>query len=306
MATKLQIRINKLGKTQPQTYAQVTNSGIEPDVEGDTFMDARSQDLEESETARRELLGQLMHAFSAFEIWTPTEPSVFVSTIPSYNYNQELNKDHVKALAMCIMATKEIIGVLITCEFEDGTIILIDGHHRLEALKSIIIEKGTGFLNLIPLVIHNYKSDHKDSPRTLALFHKINTVKPYSIVKSVDRDCLLIITQLRAQFPEFNEGLRDTGKSRTTFPYVLECDFKCALEARLKELVTYNRDNVIEQIAKYNMELGCLARTPNGWQHLMDATVKDEVLNRKLSKLAEKKFYLATKPGTLWPLKIRG
>jgi hypothetical protein len=148
MATKMQIRINKPGKTHPQTYAQVTNSGIEPDAEGDTFMDARSQDLEESEIARRELLGQLMHAFSAFEIWTPTEPGVFVSTIPSYNYNQELNKDHVKALAMCIMATKEIIGVLITCEFEDGTIILIDGHHRLEALKSIIIEKELDSLTL--------------------------------------------------------------------------------------------------------------------------------------------------------------
>jgi hypothetical protein len=307
MATKLQIRINKPGgKTQQQTYAQVTNSGIEPDTEGDTFMDARSLDLEESETARRELLGQLIHAFSIFEIWTPTNPSVFVSTIPSYNYNQELNRDHVKALAKCIMETREIIGVLITCEFEDGTIILIDGHHRLEALKAIILEKGPGFLNLIPIVIHNYKSDHKDSPRTLALFHKINTVKPYTLVKSVDQDCLLIITQLKARFPEFKEGLRDTGKSRTTFPYVLESEFKCALEAKLKELVTYNRDNVIEQIAKYNMELGCMARTPNGWQHLMDATVKDEVLKRKLSRLEEKKFYLATKPGTLWPLKIKG
>ncbi len=306
MSTKLQIRINKPGKTLTQTYAQVTNSGLEPDAEGDTFVDARSQDLDESEAARRELLGTLLHAFSAFEIWTPTEPSVFVSTIPSYNYNQELNRDHVKALAKCIMETREIIGVLITCEFEDGTIILIDGHHRLEALKAIIIEKGAGFLNLIPLVIHNYKSDHKDSPRTLALFHKINTVKPYTLVKSVDQDCLMIITQLKARFPEFKEGLRDTGKSRTSFPYVLEADFKRDLEAKLKELVTYNRDNVIEQIAKYNMELGCLARTPNGWQHLMDATVKDEVLNRKLSKLAEKKFYLATKPGTLWSLKIKG
>ena len=306
MATKLQIRINKLGRATQQTYAQVTNSGLEPDAEGDTFMDARSQDLEESETARRELLGQLIHAFSAFEIWTPTAPSVFVSTIPSYNYNQELNRDHVKALAKCIMETREIIGVLITCEFEDGTIILIDGHHRLEALKSIIVEKGAGFLNLIPLVIHNYKSDHKDSPRTLALFHKINTVKPYTLVKSVDQDCLLIITQLKARFPEFKEGLRDTGKSRTTFPYVLESEFKRNLEVKLKELVVYNRDNVIEQIAKYNMELGCMARTPNGWQHLMDATVKDEVLNRKLSKLAEKKFYLATKIGSLWPLKIKG
>jgi hypothetical protein len=204
------------------------------------------------------------------------------------------------------METREVIGPLITCEFEDGTIILLDGHHRLEALKTICSEKDPGFLNLIPLVIHNYKSDHKDSPQTLALFHKINTVKPYTLVKTVDQDCLYVITQLKARFPEFKEGLRDTGKTRTVFPYVLESDFKRDLEARLKALVTYNRDNVIEQIVKYNAELGCMARSPNGWQHLMDASVKDELLKRKLSRLEEKKFYLATKPGSLWSLKVKG
>lgn len=307
MTTRQPIRINKPGHTYANAVATpITINKPDEDEAEENYEDALSDVIEDNSVANRGILGQLVHSFSAFEIWTPDIVTVFVSKIPSYNYNQELNRDHVKALAKCITATREIIGVLITCEFDDGSIILIDGHHRLEALKTIYHEKGSGFLNLIPLVIHNYKSDHKDSPQTLALFHKINTVKPYSLIKTVDQDCLLIITQLKARFSEFKDGLRDTGKSRTVFPYVLESDFKRALEARLKELVTYNRDNVIQQIVKYNSELGCLTRTPDGWQHLMDANVKDELLKRKLSRLEEKKFYLATKPGSLWPLKIKG
>lgn len=305
MTTKLQIRINKPGHTYAKALATQKPVTITNEDE-ELYEDASSDTIADKQIANRSLLGNLVHSFNAFDIWIPTMVSVFVTTIPSYNYNQELNRDHVRALAKCIMETREIIGAFITCEFEDGTIILLDAHHRLEALKIVLIEKGTGFLNLIPLVIHNYKSDHKDSPQTLALFHKINTVKPYTLVKTVDQDCLYIITQLKARYPEFKEGLRDTGKTRTVFPYVLESDFKRDLETRLKALVTYNRDNVIEQIVKYNSELGCLARTPNGWQHLMDATNKDELLKRKLSRLEEKKFYLATKPGTLWSLKIKG
>jgi hypothetical protein len=280
-----------------------TTEPMDYQTETEIFADALSTDIH----SKTELLGDLIYTFPDYEVWVIKDIAKFINSVESYNFNQELNSEHVANLAKRIIETKLVIGNLSTCEFNNGKNILIDGHHRLDALKLVLRETSASFVNAIPLIIFNYRSDEPNSKRTMELFHKINTVKPYTVIKTIDEDCLYIINTLKTKCPGFKDGIRDTNKSRTAFPYVHQSQFKCELEKLLKQLVKYNRDSIISQINEYNMQMRTLAESTFGFKELfkLDSVIKTETVSKKLDSMKKIGFYLASKKGADWYLKIK-
>jgi hypothetical protein len=246
--------------------------------------------------------------FVEYEIWVITNVPQFVLDIQHYNYNQELNEKHIADLAKQINTSKLIIGNISTCHCKTtGTLILIDGHHRVSALKKVLEESlyGREIISNTPLVVFNYHSDSPDSMRTMELFHKINTVKPYTVVKSIDKDCLYIINELKNKNSGFRQGLRDTNRTSANFPYVLQSKFKCALEEKLKTLGNYDRDTIITKLIEYNNSLNDIASTDD-CAELFDKKTNPDVINKRIDTMKKMGFYLACDKGKLWPDKLNG
>lgn len=246
--------------------------------------------------------------FVEYEIWVITDVPKFVTEIEHYNYNQELNQKHIDDLAKQINTSKLIIGNISTCHCKTtGTLILIDGHHRVSALKKVLTEtlNGREIIFNTPLVVFNYHSDSPDSLRTMELFHKINTVKPYTVIKSIDKDCLYIINELKTKNAGFRQGLRDTNRSAANFPYVLQSKFKCALEEKLKTLGNYDRDTIITKLIEFNNSLHETAASDE-CAELFDRKTKPDMMNKRLEAMKKISFYLSCEKGKLWPDKLNG
>lgn len=249
---------------------------------------------------KRSLLGELLSNTRHYEIRN-ANPVRFVKYIREYAYNNAINPDHVTYLATEIKKTHCVIGNFTTVELENHDIYLLDGHHRLTALKRL----SNADLAQVELTIFNYKSDVITSQRTMDLFHKINKVKPYNINFEIDKDCRFIISELKRIDPGFKNGIRDNASGVVMWPNYLESKFKLLLEARLKQLPRYSVENVITQIRDYNNHL----LNPNLSVSLLfkrDNPIVTGEISKKYTKALEHKFMLALPIGDIWPSKVLG
>lgn len=249
---------------------------------------------------KKELLGELIGKNRVYEIRDANTIN-FVKYIREYAYNNAINPEHVTYLATEIKKSHSVIGNFTTVELENGDIYLLDGHHRLTALKTL----GDADLSQISLTVFNYKSDIITSQRTMELFHKINKVKPYNINFEIDKDCRFIISELKRRDPGFKNGIRDNASGVVMWPNYLEAKFKQLLEARLKQLPRYSVDNVITQILDYNQHLLNPMLSVNLLFRSENPIVTGE-MSKKYTKAVSSKFMLALPIGDIWPSKVQG
>lgn len=246
--------------------------------------------------SKRALLGELIGKNKDYEI-RDTSALAFIKHIKEYSYNNAISAEHVSYLAREIQRTQMVIGNFTTVELDDGDIFLLDGHHRLTALR--LLEPA--LLKNIPLTVFNYRSDSINSERTMDLFHKINKVKPYDINFEVNKDCLFIIQELKRRDKGFKTCLRDNKKT-VLWPNYLEAKFKIKLEAKLKQLKKYNVERVIKQIIDFNKSL----LNPD---LVLNILFKAEITGSLQAKYATAKahgFMLSLPAGEDWPDKIIG
>lgn len=249
---------------------------------------------------KKELLGELIGKNRTYEIRDANTIN-FVKYIREYAYNNAINPEHVTYLATEIKKSHNVIGNFTTVELDCGDIYLLDGHHRITALKTL----SDMDLAQIALTVFNYKSDTITSLRTMDLFHKINKVKPYNINFEIDKDCLYIIKELKRRDPGFKNSLRDNESGVVMWPNYLEAKFKQLLEARLKQLPRYAVDNVIKQLMDYNQHL----LTPTLSLNLLfkcEISMVTGEMSKKYNKAVNSKFMLALPIGDIWPSKVLG
>jgi hypothetical protein len=247
-------------------------------------------------SASIELLGvNLDPTNKDFGLYKPNT-SKFVRSIEPYTYNNELNTKHIQSMITNIQKNKLVIGGVITIEFDDGSICLFDGHHRIEALKKI----DDSVLNEIIIYVFHFKSDARESPQTRDLFSKINTVKPFD-VKEQERcvNSSIIIEQLKKRHPGFKQCLRDNKKLVQKGNY-LQSTFVEELKTKLKQFDTNNRpydiDLIIEQIIKYNDSL-----PDKGLNYIFGKSNIQASETEEFKKMVSKQFYLASLGGHKWP-----
>jgi hypothetical protein len=143
-----------------------------------------------------------------YEIYNCINVFDFVENIKSYTFNNELNEPHILDIYNKINKPKAhfIDGVfsVINCN-ETNELYLIDGHHRLEALKEMMTTSCTktcNKLNQFDITIHLYETDNVDSQNTLNLYHRLNNLKPYDINKNNDKTRQLVVSRIIDYYPE--------------------------------------------------------------------------------------------------------
>ncbi len=243
-----------------------------------------------------ELLGvNLIPANKDFGLYNP-DTIKFVRTIEPYTYNNELNTKHIQSMVANIQQNKRVIGGVVTIEFNDGSICLFDGHHRIEALKKL----DDSVLSEITIIVFHFKSDTRESQQTRELFSKINTVKPFDI-KEQDRcsNSNIIVEQLKKRHPGFKQCLRDNKKLVQKGNY-LQSAFVDELKAKLKQFDINNRPYdtalIVDQIIKFNDSL------PNkGLNYIFCKDNIQAAETEEFKKMTTKQFYLATPGGRKWP-----
>lgn len=242
-----------------------------------------------------ELLG--VNLDSVNELYSLYKPNTvkFVRNIEPYTYNNSLNEKHINSLTENIKSNNLVIGGLITIEFDDGSICLFDGHHRIEALKKL----DDTLLHKIVIYVFHFKSDARESERTRTLFSKINTVKPFD-VKEQERctNSNVIIELLKKRHTGFKQCLRDNKKLVQKGNY-LQSTFVDELKAKLKQFDMHNKpyDTAIiaDQIIKYNDTLPARGLNYIFGNGNIQATETEE-----FNKMKTKKFYLASPGGRKW------
>jgi hypothetical protein len=279
--------------------SQNGTAGYQDDEFFDSVEDMVQTQTPDIRITKRALLGELLGKTRNYEIRGANTP-LFVKFIKEYAYNNAINPDHVTYLATEIKKTHCVIGNFTTVELENHDIYLLDGHHRLTALKRL----SDADLAQVELTIFNYKSDVIASTRTMDLFNTINNVKPYNINFQINNDCVVIITQLKRLDPGFKSGIRDNESGLVMFPNILESKFKLRLEARLKELPRYNVENVITQILAYNHHLLDPILSPSLLFKSANPIATGEM--KKVTKARDHKFMLSLPMGDIWPSKILG
>ena len=169
-----------------------------------------------------------------------SNPREFVLNICPWTYNNTLTRKHIDKIKEGLKKDPILTGVFSTVLLDDGSLILIDGHHRHAALKELYQEN---FNEDIEIEVHCYKSDLKDSEKTINLFRKLNNIKPFpdDYERRIVRDKTLlatvnIISKLKSRY---NIAIRENC-SRANFPYLHGGTLNSLLQNKLETLININ------------------------------------------------------------------
>jgi hypothetical protein len=105
---------------------------------------------------------------------------MFIQNIKDYPYNYDIQEEHVSLIAEQLKTSHHLMSPFIVIQMTepknatDDVFMLIDGHHRILALKKIL-EEDLSFK--IELEVRVYKSDFMESALTQQLFRLCNIVK---------------------------------------------------------------------------------------------------------------------------------
>lgn len=206
------------------------------------------------------------------------------SNIESFSNNNPINKKHVNKLKLSLKEnkTKSLDSIFVVVGFKDGSIILIDGHHRMQAIKELYaseeLKDDYEFeIHLYELDI-DYEPTHKD---VLDIFYKVNNTKPYKTVNDNTKKTIIITKKLKETYSE----LFKNGKKRANFPYVHESTFNQTLTKLLYNVQDIDIEKILNNIHNQNQYF-----KENARKILKDISRKD--YKHKLTKIKESSGYI--------------
>lgn len=194
----------------------------------------------------------------------------FISKIKSLAINQELSQSHINKIIRQFIDDGEIylitpIALIEYTEFSTdepkNLIEVLDGHHRIEALKEIVKNDNLD----IPMMfwIQIYKAPTPDSKEAITLFKRYNNTKPFKLDIDILDAVLLIIGKLNERYnnPCF-EFIKDTEKNIQR-PSIRKKEFVKLLSAKLSkqsndlgtELTNDIIYNIVKKFDSYNKTL---------------------------------------------------
>jgi hypothetical protein len=108
------------------------------------------------------------------------QTKMFIQNIKDYPYNYDIQEEHVSLIAEQLKTSHHLMSPFIVIQMTepknatDDVFMLIDGHHRILALKKIL-EEDLAFK--IELEVRVYKSDFMESALTQQLFRLCDRYK---------------------------------------------------------------------------------------------------------------------------------
>jgi hypothetical protein len=245
----LRIKFNKEIKEGEDTVEDTVEDKVNKEIkEGeDTDEDTDEETDEDTDEGEDNLaLNSWIFDNNKFKIYE-TEARKFVNNIIMWSCQRELNKEHVETLKNSITKRGYVIGTFKVIINNCGELRCIDGQHRVEALKKIMITDSKFNCDLI---IEGYEVIDFESEEATNLFYDANCslnvtgTEPNKLVQS-------IIRRLEKEYPEVIRDVLDGKKCNR--PYIN----KRELASKLKELVLNCEEyEIIEAIINMNNNMG--------------------------------------------------
>jgi len=174
-----------------------------------------------------------------------TTTQKFVNNIEIWVGQRTLNDEHIRDLARAFSINGNVMGTIKLVRTVDGSIRLLDGQHRVEALKQILNYEPNFDCNLL---LELYETDRLESPKTHRLFENANNVLNVQPEDRANKNALLIIDRLSTQF----EGMLKDGKCNR--PFVNKKILFEKLKKAFKQ-IDIEEDFMFEKILEANKEL---------------------------------------------------
>lgn len=238
--------------------------------------------------------------------------SLFIKNIADYEFNNEINLDHVNKIYKGIMEDEDkmIIGhfSVVQCE-DDNKLYLIDGHHRKQALLKIMNENSDNvYLDSIYIEVKIYHVKTLKCDATYKLYERINNVKPY-MIKTLDDTIRYIMDKLEG-YTHFYKGFKtySNNNAKGSFPYYNKNKFINQLKKKLELKTDINADIIVEHIINFNKHCNTLSITElfkiTQVKYNNNKTLYDKKYERMLNIGTDIGFFLRSPYGELWHIYI--
>lgn len=192
------------------------------------------------------------------------------SKIKSSFMNFELNEDHIQNIVRHIEKSKELyyssIALLEYQKYYTDSpkhlIDVVDGHHRIEALKKVLKNNNVKKFNIW---VQIYKTDNPTCKKSVDIFKIYNSVKPFKINLELVDFKILLSAKLNEIFTNKNTGfelIKDSANN-VNRPYIQKKKYCDKLEDRLKiqiqvtgkDLDKKMIDNIANKFQSFNTTL---------------------------------------------------
>jgi hypothetical protein len=183
-----------------------------------------------------------------------TDARDFVPNIKIWCAQRELNNDHVNSLIKCLKSSAHFIGTFKVVKDKDGKIRLIDGQHRLFALKKTMETNSSFNMNIM---IELYNIDDLESNKAVDLFKEANNclnVNPSNLPHLVSTQ---IVDYFAQRFPKIFIDIKEGQKCYR--PKINKKEFYNKIKMYLVGSNTTAKD-AIEQIILRNNSYGMRSR----------------------------------------------
>ena len=204
---------------------------------------------------KRYLKGEPLIKLRDYEIFVISELGLkeFIRDVPIYPINNPIDYHHWRQIGEGIRQITTLDNSINVVEYDDGSIQILDGQHRKYALMNLPDE----VLLKKEVSIHLYRSDTYNSQRTIKLFNRFNTLKPFKIEHDITEAIIIIITRLRVDCKGFGyDAIKQTDNDTARQPAMSMKQFSSCLEPLLHELGpgNYEPNDIVKHINDINQE----------------------------------------------------
>ena len=224
----------------------------------------------------------------------------FVRDITEFSINNSCDQHHTKQIEEGIRQIITLDNCFNVVIYADGTIQILDGQHRRNALRSLPDRE----LLRKEIVIHLYKSDRPDSAQTTQLFNRFNLVKPFKVIIETTNAIQQIITGLRCCVGFSDKAIRPTDRETAHAPAMSIKQFSNYLEPLLTMLGpgNYIVSDIVKYINQINQEFGVDFDRESADRLFKGEPIKN--ITRKQS-MRQIQFYLNTELSkSEWPKRL--
>jgi hypothetical protein len=224
----------------------------------------------------------------------------FVRDITEFSINNSCDPHHSKQIEEGIRQITTLDNCFNVVVYADGTIQILDGQHRRNALRAL----PDAELLRKEVVVHLYKSDRPDSEQTTQLFNRFNLVKPFKVVIELTTAIQQIISGLRASVGFSDKAIRPTDRDSAHAPSMSVKQFSTCLEPLLEKLGpgNYTISDVIKFICEINQEFGVQFDKENPDRLFKGPTDKNITKKQTMRQI---QFYLNTELSkSEWPKRL--
>ena len=230
----------ELSKTENESKLVEENT-LDMTVDVETNSDFES----ESETENDVFLGNLLYENANVKFYV-TQADKFVKNIEIWAGQRPLNIEHIKCLARQFTKQEHVIGTFKVVRCSEGKVRLLDGQHRIVAIKEILKIQPTFNCDIF---IELYETDRLESNKTLSLFQKANNVLNVKPEDMPNKSALSIVDKLSSRFKLIFKDVEEGKKC------IRPCIDKRKLFEKLKRAFQehdINEDCLYERILEYN------------------------------------------------------